>query len=93
VLHVRRDEAAIRRSHETRGETSAKNLNMSLADAVASRIRWAEWQREAWCGPSVSFNVASLADAGRANHYVHKKRATPPQPRAKRRALPNKRNG
>ena len=69
VIHVRRDQASIRRSHEARGETQFKNLNMNLADAVASRVHWGEWQRRNWCGPTISLNVASLKNAGHANHF------------------------
>ena len=70
VVHVRRDQASIRRSHEARGEVQFKNLGMDLADAVASRVHWGEWQRRRWCGPTISLNVASLMHAARANHFT-----------------------
>jgi len=69
AAQVRRDPAAIVRSHEARGETAFTNLAMGLEDAVASRVAWAEWQRARWCGPKVSFSLHALKHAAHANKF------------------------
>lgn len=89
LVHVRRDQAAVRRSHLARGEAEPSSLGMSLVDAVASRVHWAEWQLRRWCGPAVSLDVASLRHAGRANHYKGRPRRGP---RLERRARSSGRN-
>ena len=89
LVHVRRDQAAVRRSHEVRGEAEPSSLGMSLVDAVASRVHWAEWQLRRWCGPAVSLDVASLRHAGRANRYKSRPRRGP---RLKKRAKSSGRN-
>ena len=88
LVHVRREQAAVRRSHEARGEAEPSGLGMSLVDAVASRVHWAEWQLRRWCGPAVSFDVASLRHAGRANHYKGK----PKRPRLEKRETSSSRH-
>ena len=70
LVHVRRDQTAIRRSYEARGENKWQDHGMSLVDAVASRVHWAEWQLRRWCGPAVSVDVAALRNASRANQYM-----------------------
>ena len=69
LVHVRRDPAAIRKSHEARGEVAFADLGMELDDAVASRVAWAEYQRSAWCGPKISIDVGALRNAGHANKF------------------------
>jgi hypothetical protein len=71
-------QAAIRKSHESRGETNTANLGMSLEDAVASRVLWSEWQLQNWCGPSISFDIGSLQKAAHANHVGKSKKPGPP---------------
>tara|TARA_B110000046_G_C12640241_1_gene252395 strand:+ start:136 stop:474 length:339 start_codon:yes stop_codon:yes gene_type:complete len=72
LLHVRRSQEKVVRSHAKRPLESYFHDGPSAKAAVAARSTWAQWQADHWCGPVISFDVASLPkDLKRHNSYRH----------------------